>query len=199
MLISAASSSRSLWTPCALCQRLRSLTRELYHQCGSKSLRGPPSSSGLLLTDRSLNLCIVICAGQSFSNCLVSLKPVTYMEVPAPKATFLFRTSTWPWPSCWSWLYRGALSGNMIPFIPDSPVLTSSCSGNALWPQCSLCLFVTASPQSAAVCCAAAAAPVGKRHKRDGQRAFHSGNQRSSAAPPAALPQHTQQQGGARP
>lgn len=40
-----------------------------------------------------------------------SLGSVTYMEVPAPKATFLSRTSTWPWPSSWSWLYRGALSG----------------------------------------------------------------------------------------
>lgn len=56
-----------------------------------------------------------------------------YMEVPAPKATFLSRTSTWPWPSCWSWLYRGALSGNQILIIyADLPMLISSCSWNAM-------------------------------------------------------------------
>lgn len=32
-------------------------------------------------------------------------------EVPPPRATFRFRTSTWLWPSCWSWPCRGGLSG----------------------------------------------------------------------------------------
>lgn len=74
----------------------------------------------LVFTDQWLILYVVRCVGESFCNLhvLSFLGSVMYMEVPAPKATFLFRTSTWPWPSCWSWLYRGALSGNQIPLIP---------------------------------------------------------------------------------
>ena len=46
------------------------------------------------------------------------LVPVKSMEVPAPKVTFLFTTSTLPWPSCWSLLCRGVLSGNPVPLTP---------------------------------------------------------------------------------
>lgn len=66
MQIFAVSSSRSLWMPCVPYQRLRCLMRELYRQCGWKLLRGPPSSSGSLLTYQSLILYIVWFVGESF-------------------------------------------------------------------------------------------------------------------------------------
>lgn len=62
-----------------------------------------------------------------------------------------------------------------------------------------LCLSWRLSLQSAAFGCPSAAPPVGERHQGDGQRALHPGNQRPAAAAPAALPEHTQHQGGARP
>lgn len=95
MQIFAVNFSRSLWMLCALCQRPHCLTREPYHQCGLRWLREPPSSSGLLLTDQSLTLCITRYIGWIvMCDCLPPLGPVMYMEVPAQKATFLFRTST---------------------------------------------------------------------------------------------------------
>lgn len=65
---------------------------------------------------RSLFLLIQRCSSVSLfvhfpTSLLLFLRSVMCTEVPPPRATFRSRTSTWLWPSCWSWPCRGGLSG----------------------------------------------------------------------------------------
>lgn len=58
----------------------------------------------------SLHQCFSsFCQGPTFL--LLFFGAAMCMEVPPPRATFLSRTSTWLWPSCWSWPCSGGLSG----------------------------------------------------------------------------------------
>lgn len=135
-----------------------------------------------------------------YSNVSPPSGSVMYTEVPPPKATFRSRTSTWLWPSFWSWPCRGARSGHLhTRHTCRLDPCGSPTVGEMHHRFTAHRISVAVSLQSAAVCRPAAAPPVGKRHQGDGQRALHPGDQRPSAAPPPTLPEHTQHQGGAHP
>lgn len=114
MQIFAASSSRSPWMRCGLCRRPRCSTRAPSRPCGWRWSRGPPSSSGRCFTHPLpiLHTAPVFCSSRDVPTpLLLFFGSVTCTEVPPPRATFRSRTSTWLWPSCWSWPCRGGLSG----------------------------------------------------------------------------------------
>lgn len=122
------------------------------------------------------------------------LSSVMFMEMAAPKAIFPFRTNTLSLLSCWSLLYREGLSGICV--------LHSKAFFFLLDPLKIVCFHTIhlsfSTFQSVALRGSAAVASVGKRHQGDGQRTLHAGNQCSSIILPAALSEHTQQQGGGR-